>query len=174
MNMSKIWNKVKCCQFYELFKQLDWIIINFGDPIKYSLHVASAVRICHQNKIIFNVSDEFFTKDCLQRLDEDLDCSDKPGFVNGANSLLVDNTQKVNCLLKGKFPKKIIESKWKDLIIRFPNGIEIQIMQDCLGRDYEYYRLIEYSPHYDDDPNQYSSKHYIVYNDQGEPKIKIE
>lgn len=166
--------KIKSYEFHELFQQFDWIIINFGDPVKYSLHVASAVRVCHQDKIILNNSDEYFTKKCIEKSDEDLIHSDEYGFMKDSDSLFEANVEKVNCLLKGKFAKKIKVSKWKDLIIRFSNQTEIQIVQDCLGRDYEYYRLIEFSPQLDDDPSQYSSKHYVVYNDQGEPKMKIE
>ena len=174
MNVSRILRKVKGFQFYELFKQFDWIIINFGDPVKYSLHIASAVRVCHQDKIILNNSDVYFAKDCIEKSDEGLVHSNEPDSMNDIDSLFEVNVKKVNCLLKGKFVKKIKVSKWKDLIIRFFNQTEIQIIQDCLGRDYEYYRLIEFSPHLDDDPSQYSSKHYIVYNDKGKARVKME
>ena len=174
MNVSRVLKRIKYYKFNQFFKRFDWIIINFGDPVKYSLHIASAVRVCHQDKIIFNVSDEFFTKDCIQKTNADGGCIAERGLDYDADNLLVVNSQKVKCLLTGKRPKKIKVSKWKDLIIFFSNQTEIQIMQDCLGRDYEYYRLIEYNPYYNDDPSQYSSKHYVVYNDQGVPKIKIE
>ena len=172
MNDLRMLNKIKKSKFNEIFKLLDLIVLDFGNPIKYSLHIASDVRICKGDKIIFNVSDEFFTKEGIHKLDEggpsDQETSNDP------DSLLVENLKKVNLLLAGKTPKKIKVSKWKDLVIQFPDKIEIQIMQDCLGIDYEYYRFIEYSPHYDSDPNKYSSIHYVVYNAQGSPKMKKE
>lgn len=174
MNVSKILKKIKGCKFHEIFKQLDWIIINFCDPVKYSLHIASAVRICHKNKIIFNVSDEFFTKDCIQKSEKDFERLAEQGITYDPDNLLIYNSRKVNNILHGKCPKKIRVSRWKDVVIRFSDKIEIQIMQDCLGQEYEYYRFIEYDPYYKDDSSQYSSKHYIVYNDQGEPKVRME
>lgn len=164
-------NKLKKSKFNEIFKMLDLIILNFGNPIKYSLHIASDVRICKGDKIIFNVSDEFFTKEGIHKSDE---IGSDEQESNAPNNLLVENLKKVNTLLAGKTPKRIKISKWKDLVIQFPDKIEIQIMQDCLGIDYEYYRFIEYFPHYDNDPNKYSSVHYVVYNAHGRPKMKKE
>ena len=170
MNDLRMLNKIKRSKFNEIFKMLDLIILNFGDPIKFSLHVASDVRICKGDKIIFNVSDEFFTKEGIYKSDE-IGSDEQEA---NPNNLLEENLKKVNVLLTGKTPKRIKISKWKDLVIQFSDKIEIQIMQDCLGINYEYYRYIEYVPHYDSDPNKYSSKHYVVYNAQGRPKMKKE
>ena len=48
--------------FCKMFKQLDMVIINFEEPTLCSLHIFSAVRVCQKEKILLNVSDEFFTK----------------------------------------------------------------------------------------------------------------
>lgn len=171
---NKILKKIKKSKFNSLFKQLDWIILNFGDSIKYSLHVACNVRICHRDKVVLNTSDEFFTKEGIQKTEEVYERLEKEGFIYDPDSLLAENIKKVNKLLDGKTPRRVKVSKWKDLIIKFADQIEIQIIPDCLERDYEYYRFIEFIPHYNDDPLKCTSIHYVVCNDQGVPKLKID
>ena len=91
-------------------------------------------------------------------------------YYFGANSLLAENISKVNALLKGKCVKSVSISKWKDMVLTFDDGIEIQVMPDCLERNFEYYRFIEFVPHYNDDPKRYKSIHYSVINDNGQPR----
>ena len=165
-----ICEKLKNVKICELFKQIDWMIINFGDPIKFSLHIACTVRICQNEKIILNMSDEFFTKDGLPKTEETYAQLDKDGYINDPNSLLAENISKVNALLKGKCVKSVSMSKWKDMVLTFDDGIEIQVTPDCLERNFEYYRFIEFVPHYDDDPKRYKSIHYSVINDNGQPR----
>lgn len=167
-----IFNRIKNMEFNCLFKQLDLLIINLGDPIKFSIHIACAVRICQGGKIVLNVSDEFFTEDGSVKDDEVYKQLEKDGMINDPNSLLAANIKKVNYLLKGKTINDIKVSKWFDLILYFDDEIEIQIMPDCLERDFEYYRLIEFFPFYDSE--QYQSTHFVVRNDQGYPKMKLE
>ena len=96
------------------------------------------------------------------------------GFINDPDSLLADNIARVNQLLKGKTVKKVDVSKWQDLTITFSDDIEIQIMPDCLEKDFEYYRFIEFIPYYDDNLNDYKSVHYVVKNTQGIPVLTKE
>ncbi len=173
MKKKFIFNKIEDEEFINLFKQLDLLIINFGKPIKYSLHIASGVRICWGEKIVLNVSDEFFTKDGFPKSNEVYEQLEKEGIINDPNSLLEENIKKVNRLLKGKRVKKVKISKWKDLLIDFDDDIEIQIMPDCLERGFEYYRFIEFIPSLKDESN-YESIHYIVSNDAGRPRLEIE
>lgn len=165
--------KIKNCKFNNLFKQLDLLIINLGDPIIFSIHIACAVRICQGERIILNISDEFFTEDGLAKNEEIYEWLEKNDIINDPKSLLALNIRKVNDLLKGKLIKKVEVSKWFDIILYFDDNIEIQIMPDCLERDFEYYRLIEYIPFYET-MGRYRSTHYVLQNDQGYPKLKIE
>ena len=55
-----------------VFLQLkDVMILNFGDEIEYSLHIASFVRVVRDNEIIFTSSDIFFNSDYEQKSDDD-------------------------------------------------------------------------------------------------------
>lgn len=169
-----IWNEIQNQKFSGLFKQLDLIIINFGDPIRYSLHIGCAVRICQGKRIIFNVSDEFFDQNGLPKSDRVYEQLESEGYINDPCSLLSKNIELVNGFLKEQRAKKVKVSEWKDLLIDFDNGIEIQIMPDCLQKDFEYYRIIKFVPQYSDDPQNYISIHYVVKNDRGEPVLEQE
>ncbi len=174
MKGNKIYEKLKSNIFNNFFKQMDLIIINWGDPIQYSLHIASAVRVCCGDKIILNLSDEFLTKEGLPKGKEAYERLDTAGFINDPDSLLAENIARVNQLLKGKRVKKVDVSKWQDLTITFSDDIEIQIMPDCLEKDFEYYRFIEFIPYYDDKLNDYKSVHYVVKNTQSIPMLTKE
>lgn len=127
MKNERIYEKLKTSIFNNLFKQMDLIIINWGDPIQYSLHVASAIRICCGNQIILNPSDEFMTKEGLPKEEAVYERLEAEGFINDPNSLLAENIAKVNKLLKGKTVKKVEVSKWQDLTLILSNDIVIQI-----------------------------------------------
>lgn len=174
MKKNIICKKLKASKFNNIFKQLDLIIINFGAPIQYSLHIASAVRVCHGNKIILNLSDEFLTKEGLPKTQEVYERLEKEGFINDPDSLLATNIALVNQLLDGKTVEKVKISKWQDLTITFPGDIEIQIMQDCIEKDFEYYRFIEFIPYLDDNFNDDKSVHYVVINERGIPMLMKE
>ena len=161
-------------KFSGLFKQLDLIVINFCNPIKYSLHIGCAVRICQRNRIILNVSDEFFTQDGLPKSSEVYEQLVLDDYINDPCSLLSENIKKINDLLKEERVRRVKSSKWKDLVIYFKNGIEIQIMPDCLQKNFEYYRFIKYMPQYSDDSQKYTSIHYVVKNNHGEPYLELE
>lgn len=171
MSTNVICEKLSKTSFNHLFKQMDLIVINFGDPIQYSLHVASAVRVCHGDEIILNLSDEYFTKEGLPKSNETYERLEEEGYISDPNSLLASNIARVNSLLKGKIVKKVGVSRWQDLTLSFSEDLVIQIMQDCLEKDFEYYRFIEFLPHYNEDLEKYGSVHYVVKNKGGIPVL---
>lgn len=171
VNSNIICEKLSMMSFNCLFKQMDLIVINWGFPIQYSLHVASAVRVCNGDKIILNLSDEYFTKEGLPKSEGTYEYLEKTGYINDPNSLLASNIAKVNCLLKGKKVQTVEVSRWKDLTIWFSDDIVVQIMQDCLEKDFEYYRFIEFLPHYEKDLEKCRSVHYVVKNKGGIPTL---
>ena len=95
MNQNIVCKKIKGMKFNNLFKQLDMIIINLGDPIIYSLHVFSTVRVCHNEKIILNVSDEFFTKKGMPKNQRNYEKLNNQGYINDPNSLFAKNVKNV-------------------------------------------------------------------------------
>ena len=155
----------------KIFKQFDMIIINFGNPIICSLHINSAVRVCQEDKILLNNSDEFFTKSGKQKTEMQYKLLEEEGFINDPNSLFANNIKIVNKLLKGKQVFEIKRTKWHDLILFFEEGIEVQIIQDCLQKDYEYYRYIKFCPFYNNNEKKFNSYHYVVKNVQGTPTL---
>lgn len=161
-------------KFNTIFKQFDMLIINFGEPITNSIQVGSMVRICEKDKIIMTISDEFFTKEGLSKSDKIYEQLEKDELINDPNSLLAENLKKVNKLLENRIVRNIKINQWMDLFIYFDNNIIIQLFPDCLMRDYEYYRYIEFLPYWAEDSNDFYSVHHIIWNNHGQIAVKIE
>lgn len=166
---KKLINKIIGESFYELFQLSNLLIINIGEKIKFSFHIACFVRIIDKNKILLTSSDEFFDSkgDALESIES------LGKRLNNLNSLLTVNIKKINELLIGKKVKAITQTRYGDLYIHFDNDIIIQIMIDCRPRHYECYRLIEYIPFYDIQRNN-NSKHIVIYCNDGEIDTRIE
>lgn len=171
---SSLLNNLVGVKFNQIFKQLGLFIINFGEQIKYSLHIASMVRIYRENKIILTTSDEFFTKDGLEKSSERYQQLDAKCILTDTKDLLAKNLKIVNTLLKNAYVEKVETTKCMDLFIHFNNNVVIQIFPDCLAKNYEYYRFIEFMPALSDDSNKYTSEHYVLLNDNGELIFKRE
>lgn len=148
--------KLKGKRFVEMFRQAqEWLIINFGEEVEYSIHAACFVRISRGGELLFTSSDEFFNSDRTQKCDGD----------TGGN-LLDDNITIVNRLLKGALVKEVRCSQLGDVQIVFDNHCKIEICVDCIYEGYEYYRLIEYFPHFVEN-NSLSSKHHALVYQNG-------
>ena len=50
-------------KFNNIFKQFDFIVLNFEDPVKISIHASCFVRIIDKERLLMTASDEFFTHD---------------------------------------------------------------------------------------------------------------
>lgn len=160
-------------KFNKIFKQLDLFIINLGNPVKYSLHVSSMVRICYEEKIVLTASDCFFTKEGVQKSSERYKQLEEKGMLVDPTDMLSCNLKFVNSLLNNAYVKNVELTKWKDLYIYFNNNVVIQIFPDCLGKSYEYFRLINFIPallHND----KYVSEHFVLLNNEGELVFKRE
>lgn len=131
-----------------VFLQLkDVMILNFGDEIEYSLHIASFVRVVRDNEIIFTSSDIFFNSDYEQKSDDD-------------GSLIDITIEDVRKLLIGETVTDLEYNEIGDIKINLTNGFKIEIWTDCLFKNYEYFRFIEYLP-FLSESNNYTSKHFI-------------
>lgn len=125
-------------------------VINFGDDIKYSLHIFSFVRITQKDKLLLTASDEFFDKDYNR-----LDIPDE----SFEDSLLNINVLKVKEILKNSILIKIKVSEFNDLELIFDNGVVVEVGIDCMYNNYEYYRFIEFIPDFE---NSTKAIHHIV------------
>ena len=109
-----------------VFLQLkDVMILNFGDEIEYSLHIASFVRVVRDNEIIFTSSDIFFNSDYEQKSDDD-------------ESLIDITIEDVRKLLIGETVADLEYNEIGDIKINLTNGFKIEIWTDCLFKNYEY------------------------------------
>ncbi len=151
------------CAFNKLFRQLDMIIINFGEPIKISIHALCFVRIFKDSTILLTSSDEFFDKNGNELKEH----ASTNTYSHTDKSLLDINIKKVNKLLKGEVVTKVNVSDLKDVTITFGNDVKVQILPDCLMKDYEYYRFIKFIPYLDEEQKRYQSEHYVVSNNNG-------
>lgn len=170
MNYSKIIGN-RCCG---LTKIADMLIINFGKPIVVSIHAFCFVRITKRSDIIFTTSDELFDVNGALLDNDAVDEIVQTGAFYSPKSLFARNLEKVNSLLNGKKVVAIYMSETFDLAIFFDGGIRMDIILDCLKKDMEYYRFIEFVPHWDTDIKNYESIHYIVSNKYGEIKVTVE
>lgn len=150
------------CSFNNMFKQLDMLIINFDKPIRASIHARCFVRVFKDNTILLTSSDEFFDKN-----GNELEANTNGTHACTEESLLDINIKRINKLMNGEFVTEVIVSDIKDITISFSNGVKIQILPDCLMKDYEYYRFIKFIPFLDDELKNYHSEHYVVSNVNG-------
>ncbi len=170
--MDKKIFKLKNLVFNQIFKSVYWIIINLGNPVKYSLHVLCNLRICHKDRIILCTSDEFLTKDAMSKPEERYEELNKEGYIFDPDSLLIQNMETANQLLKNKRVKKVKLTKWKDLILYFEGDIQLHCIIDTLEKDFEYYRILEFEPFMSLEDDDEKSNHIVVCNDNGTPKIE--
>lgn len=114
-----------------------------------------------KDRILLTSSDEFF--------DVDGSSMDGSGSCNQTNQsdLLSLNLQVVNKILKNHKVKEFEISELQDITITFDNDVKFMIFPDCLMKNYEYYRFIEFVPHWDDNIKNYKSIHHIVQNKLG-------
>lgn len=172
MNNQNILNNLIGSHFNIAFKQLDLLIINFNEPITLSLHIGCMVRICNKNEILLTIADEFFTQEGYKKTSEQIEQLDNDGYIYDPNSLLAKNLEKINRLLNKRAVKSVQVSNWMDCSIWFDNDIVIQIFPDCLMRDFEYFRIIEFKPNLDEF-EKYESVHRAVLNVNGRPTLKL-
>ena len=161
-------------KFNNIFKQFDFFVLNFKDPVKISIHASCFVRIIDKERLLMTASDEFFTHDGFEKTTDDYEKLEKEERIIDPNSLLAKNLQTVRNNLTNCVVKRIKTTASNDLIIYFDNGIIIQLIIDCLMRDFEYYRFIEFIPHFDDCFDNYKSVHYVAYNNDGRVFYKTE
>ena len=166
---KKLIEKIIGEPFYELFQVANLLIINIGEKIKFSFHIACFVRIIDKSKILLTSSDEFFDS----KGDELESTESLHERVDNPNSLLSANIKKVNALLRGKKVKSITQSQYGDFDLCLDDDITIQIIIDCRPRRYECYRLIEYVPYYDMQRSD-NSKHLVAYCNSGEMDFRLE
>lgn len=136
--------------FYQPVKDLissdNMFVINFGEKCIYSLHVFCFLRIRDENEIILTSSDEYFSNDFMQLNSKVYDSRDE-----FEKSLLFITIKTVKSRLKGSIIRSVTINNIGDIIIQFDNGIQMEIIPDCMFQDYEYYRFFntkKFSPHY--------------------------
>lgn len=133
-----------------IFLQLrDMVILNFGDEIEYSLHISSFVRVSQKGKILFTSSDVFFNTDYTRQSDED------------KSSCLIDkNIEVVRNVIVGELIINLDFNELGDVKIYLSNDCKIEIITDCLFKDYDYFRFIKFFPHYSE-TDEFTSRHFI-------------
>ncbi len=127
------------------------IVINFGEQIKYSLHTQCLVRISLNGQVLLTTSDIYFNPDFTRKTKKE----------RKKESLLDVNLNNVKNVLKDAIVKSVQYSDIGDVIIYFDNDVKLELIVDCLCDGMEYYRFIQFHPHYLDSDEQ-CSEHYIM------------
>lgn len=134
----------------DIFKQLDFFIINFGDKdIEYSLHTYAPPRISYESKILLTGTDEYYDKNYKPLSEEDYEKDELH-----TQSLLALTTRRVKKLLKDVRIEKAEISPYADIKIVFENGACIDVFPNCAELNCEHYRFFKY--------NDSSSPHYVI------------
>jgi hypothetical protein len=138
-----------------IFKQLDFFIINFGVEIEYSLHTYCFLRVKTSNEIILTSSDEYYLpnyKHMSQRAYKQDELHE--------NSLLKITAEKTKEILKNAIVKKVKITNTADVIIVFDNGVINEMLPNFQQQKGEFFRFFKY--HHHDLP------HYVVKFSQGQ------
>lgn len=143
-----------------IFKQLDFFIINFGDEIEYSLHTYCFLRIRRADEIILMASDEYYFPNYTimpQKTYKYDELHEK--------SLLKVTTEKTKELLKNAIVKKVEVSDIADIFIEFDNGVIIETLTNFQQQNSEFFRFFKYG--------NLNEPHYVVKFEQGNIVMEI-
>ena len=133
-----------------IFKQLDFYVINFGDEdIEYSLHTYAPPRIGYESKILLTGTDEYYDKNYKLLSEEDYEKDELH-----TQSLLALTTRRVKKFLKDVRVEKVEVSSYADIKIIFENGACIDIFPNCAELNCEHYRFFKC--------NDFSFPHYVI------------
>ena len=137
-------------QLVDIFKQLDFFVINFGEKeTEYSLHTYAYPRISYKQKIILTGTDEYYDKEYHLLSSEEYEKDELH-----TNSLLFVTSQKAKDLLHDSKIVQVDVSPIADIKIFFENGAQIDIFPNCSEQDCEHYSFFKY--------RDYSFPHYVV------------
>lgn len=134
---------------------LDLIVINFGADnkvIEYSLHLTSLTRFTKNEKLLLTSADVFFDE-----LGNNIENVDK------TETLMKKHISEVNKTLKGKTVKSVSKNKIGDLTIEFENSVVVQTFIDCIAKEQECYRFIEFVPGEEERGILKSKRHLVFY-----------
>jgi hypothetical protein len=130
-----------------IFKQLDFFIINFGDEIEYSLHTYCFLRIRTTDTIILTSADEYYFPDYNFMSEEQYEQDEMH-----QKSLLCNTIYRTKELLRDAIISKVEISNTADIIIQFDNGIVIETFTNFQQHNAEFFRFFERDnldePHY--------------------------
>lgn len=149
----KIMNNLVGLKLNNIFKQLDFFIINFGRKIEYSLHTYSFLRVRKGKDLIFTSTDEYLYPDNT-RIPNEIYNKDEMH----KKSLLPLNIKRVKETVKNAVVRSVEISDVADITIIFDNEVVIETFTDCLWQDNEYYRFFKS----DIDIEEDIDIHYIV------------
>ncbi len=130
-------------------------VLNFGVGTVFSLHVSCFFRVVFKEKILLTSSDQYFD-DEFKRLSFEEYEKERTSKYTHINK----NISFVKKLLLNALVQSVAISPTADLTINFDNGLQFDIIIDCLFQGYDYYRLI--SVNKDND-----NMHYVVCFDNG-------
>lgn len=134
---------------------LDLIVINFGADnkvIEYSLHLTSLTRFTKNEKLLLTSADVFFDE-----LGNNIENVDK------TETLMKKHISEVNKTLKGQTVKSVSKNKIGDLTIEFENSVVVQTFIDCIAKEQECYRFIEFVPGEEERGILKSKRHLVFY-----------
>lgn len=134
---------------------LDLIVINFGADnkvIEYSLHLTSLTRFTKNEKLLLTSADVFFDE-----LGNNIENVDK------TETLMKKHISEVNKTLKGQTVKSVSKNKIGDLTIEFENSVVVQTFIDCIAKEQECYRFIEFVPGEEECGILKSKRHLVFY-----------
>ena len=134
---------------------LDLIVINFGADnkvIEYSLHLTSLTRFTKNEKLLLTSADVFFDE-----LGNNIENVDK------TETLMKKHISEVNKTLKGQTVKSVSKNKIGDLTIEFENSVVLQTFIDCIAKEQECYRFIEFVPGEEERGILKSKRHLVFY-----------
>ena len=134
---------------------LDLIVINFGADnkvIEYSLHLTSLTRFTKNEKLLLTSADVFFDE-----LGNNIENVDK------TETLMKKHISEVNKTLKGQTVKSVSKNKIGDWTIEFENSVVVQTFIDCIAKEQECYRFIEFVPGEEERGILKSKRHLVFY-----------
>ena len=134
-----------------IFKQLDFFILNFGEEVEYSLHTYSFLRIIKDKVILLTSADEYYYPSherMLAKVYKKDEMHEK--------SLLRLNIEKTKTALENAVVKEVVVTDTADLYIAFDNKVIIQVLIDYLCQDTEMHRFFKCKSEDSNNP------HYVI------------
>ena len=126
-------------KLYDVFKQLDFFVFNFGEGIEYCLHTYCFTKITKNSEILLSCIDEYLRPNHTLMTDEEYSFDELH-----QNSLLKNSIEHVKSELATAYVSCVKISGTGDLYIIFDNGIVLENHVASVREGEEFYRIFKY------------------------------